>query len=285
VRIVATIIGRVLADAKRKGTIERNVAPLADAPSGEAVRAPEADPWDLETTAKFLAELLVCEHELYALFWLAALTGMRRGELCGLRWSDVDLDAGIVSVEQGATAIRADAVHLGALKTRKAKRVVEIEQVDVDVLRAHQARQRSQRLALGAGWRGETFDLVFADVDGTPRTPNTITARWNRLVARTGYRPVRFHDLRHGHATHRAAMGEHPHTTAERLGHASAAFTLDRYTHRTTGAQRRVSAQIEAALTGSRNPLVLVEDADAESRDHPVTKTGVEAPNQSREAL
>ncbi len=108
-------------------------------------------------------------------------------------------------------------------------------------------------------------------------------------MARTGYRPVRFHDLRHGSATHRAAFGEHPAITAQRLGHALPGPTLGIYTHRTRGAQRPVSAQIEAVLTGKRNPLVLVEDdtddADATSGDRFVTKTGSEGPSDAREAL
>ena len=216
VRYVHTILRRALADAARKGLVARNVADLATPPSASAGRAPEMATWTPAELRTFLDA--VADHELGALVRLAAMAGLRRGELLGLRWGDVDLDAGRLSVRRQATSV-GGVVALGEVKTDRGRRSVDLDAETVATLRAHRQRQREHRLVMGAGWRDH--GLVFAAADGSLLHPDKVSKSFNRLVRSAGVPRIRFHDLRHSHATHLIAAGVHPKIVSERLGHAS----------------------------------------------------------------
>jgi integrase len=180
-----------------------------------------------------------------ALLRVAALTGLRRSELCGLRWQDVDLTALRLTVRQAITT--ADHVPVaGETKTTRSRRAVDLDATTAAALRAHRKRQREERMLLGPGWRDS--GLVFTMRDGSGWHPDVITRAFDRLVERSGLPRITFHDLRHTHATHLLAAGVNVRVVSERLGHASTAFTLDVYGHVLPGQPADAAAAVAALV-------------------------------------
>jgi integrase len=225
IRNVHGVLSKALADAERWGLVGRNPARLADVP---AVTRPKLRVWSPEQTRAFLAT--VAGDRLYAAWLLAATTGMRRGELLGLRWVDVDLDAGVVRVAQ-ARVRAGNRVVTGEPKTARGRRTIALDPATVAALRQHRKRQAEQRLLAGSGHAGHADSgLVFTMPDGSPIHPNRFSL-WFRTRARAATLPtIRLHDLRHSYATAGLAAGVPPKVMSERLGHATVAFTLDTYT-------------------------------------------------------
>ncbi|HEY7105565.1 MAG TPA: tyrosine-type recombinase/integrase [Acidimicrobiia bacterium] len=243
VRHVHTILAKALADAERKGLIARNPSQRAEPPTSTAARSPEAKTWTPDQLRAFLAK--TSEHDHTTLFRLAAMTGMRRGELCGLRWSDVDLDAASLRVRQTMAAVRGELVE-GVPKTERSARTIDLDPVTVAALKKHRTGQLEQRLLMGAGYADR--DLVFAKPDGGPWNPDAVGRSFTREVERTKLPRIRFHDLRHSHATHLLAAGVNMRLVSERLGHATVGFTLDVYAHALPGQQADAAAAVAALV-------------------------------------
>lgn len=125
------------------------------------------------------------------MFRLAGMTGLRRGELCGLRWVDVDLDVGRIAVRQTITIVDGRLV-IGGVKTARSRRTIDVDPATMAVVRSHRAAQIEQRLLMGAGYTDR--GLVFAMVDGRPWKPDTISQAFDRIVKRSGLPRIRFHD-------------------------------------------------------------------------------------------
>jgi integrase len=154
---------------------------------------------------------------------------MRRAEVLGLRWADVDLRAGHLSVTQTITASNHRLI-IGPTKTARSRRRIELDPETVDVLRRHRKAQAEERLAIGAGW--VDHDLVFCRVDGEPVHPDWFTRYFVRLESRLDVPQIRGpHDLRHTWATLALKAGVHPKVVSDRLGHSTIAITLDIYSH------------------------------------------------------
>jgi integrase len=163
----------------------------------------------------------------YPLWWLVALRGLRRGEACGLRWADVDLDQRCLTVTQQLTYVDGQLV-VSEPKSRASRRVVALDTATVQVLRDQARRQRADAAAAGDGWHDTGY--VFTRPDGTPLRPDSVTQRTRHLIQRTGLPPVRLHDLRHGAASLAHAAGADLKTVQDQLGHASIILTADTYT-------------------------------------------------------
>lgn len=258
VRLVHTIISKALSDAKRKGAIKSNPALDASAPSAKSTKAPEFSVW---TPAELRTFLLLADGSIAApgqttklrpsphamLFRLGGMTGMRRGELCGLRWIDVDLDQATVKVRHTLMVVGGKVVE-GIPKTENGRRTIDLDEVTVAALRAHRKVQLEQRMLMGAGYTDHGY--VFAQVDGRPYFPNGISEVFDRLVKRSGLPRIRLHDLRHTHATHLLAAGVNVKVVSERLGHSSASMTLDVYSHVLAGQQAQAAAAVAALVAG-----------------------------------
>jgi integrase len=247
VRYVHTILGKALADAVRQGLLQRNPARLASAPKVSATKAPEVSVWAPEELAAFLAH--VAKHEHRHLFRLAALTGMRRGEICGLRWTDVDLDAARINVRQSITAVGGTPVVAG-VKSARSRRSIDLDAGTVAALKAQRVEQNAARLLMGAGYSDQGY--VFATPTGDPWHPDSISGWFERTVASSKLPRIRLHDLRHSHATHLLMAGTNPKVVSERLGHASVAFTLDTYGHVLPGQQADAAAAVASLLSAPR---------------------------------
>lgn len=170
VRILHVILRRSLADAVRKGRMVRNVAELADPPK---VKTREMLAWSPEETRRFLAS--VSTDRLYALWRLEATTGMRRGEILGLRWKDVDLEGGSLTIRQTIVVVNY-VPTLSEPKTDAGKRTLTLDPDTVAALRTHRARQNEDRLGWGPDWKGSR-DLVFAREDGSLIHPERLS-KW-----------------------------------------------------------------------------------------------------------
>jgi len=223
------LLSKILSDALKWGLIARNVAQAVEPPS--PVRK-EMSTLDREEVQRLLAE--VEGTEWYALYHLAIFTGLRRSELLGLRWGDVDLEHQTLRVVQTLHELYDGRVVIEQPKTAKSRRSVALTPASVEVLRAH----RAQPSAFGAE------RLVFCQFDGTPLHPDYVTSHLIRTAARVGYR-IRLHDLRHTHASALLAEGVHPKIVQERLGHSTIAITLDTYSHVAPGLQEAAARKFD----------------------------------------
>ena len=180
--------------------------------------------WTPAQTAHFVK--VASTHRLYALFYLAISTGMRRGELLGLRWQDVTPSA--VTIRQALVAVGGK-VTLSTPKTAKGNRRVAISPDLYEVLEAHRNQQESERLEAGDVWTDS--GLVFTTEVGTAIHPDTFKRYWNRIQAEAGVPRVRMHDLRHLHVSMLIRMGVDARAIADRVGHSRTSMTVDVYAH------------------------------------------------------
>jgi integrase len=251
VRYIHTILSAALAAAVRSHRLPRNPAATATPPSARQARAPEMHPWDAAQLAAFLG--WSAGHSQHHAAWtLLAMTGMRRGEALALRWRDVDLDAGTVSVRRSAGVVRVKgegaSIAEGGTKSGK-PRVIDLDASTVAVLRAHRKARGGLALQLA---RDDA--LVFGDHEGRHLHPERFTrtfhgelARARKAIGEDALPVIRLHDLRHTHATLLLANREPIKTVSERLGHASATITMQVYAHVLPGSQRE-AAELFAAL-------------------------------------
>jgi integrase len=222
VRYVHTTAHRALRDAVRWHLVPRNVADDADAP-----RQPTAQPkaWTPAQVATFLK---VATDDRWAALWrLAATTGLRRGELAGLRWDDLDLARGSLTVNR-ATVVAAGKAVESEPKTARGRRRMALDPHTVEQLKAWRKRQREEHFAMGEGWQGD--GRVFVWPDGTALHPNVITRSFGRLVKQAKLPALTLHGLRHSWATSALVAGVPVKVVSDRLGHSSARITLDVYT-------------------------------------------------------
>ena len=219
----------------------RNVSDLVDPPRN---RRYEISPLSPEQARRLLEA--VGGNRLEALYVLALTTGMREGELLGLRWRDVDLDRETLQVRGSLQRIGGSLV-VTEPKTEHSKRQVALTPSAVAALRRHKATQAEERLRLGAAWRGE--NLVFTNEIGRPiGAASLLRTSFHSLLRRADLPRMRFHDLRHSAATLLLAQGTHPKIVAEMLGHSRIATTLDLYSHVTPTMQREAALAMEAIL-------------------------------------
>jgi integrase len=239
---VHATIRRALADATRWGLVPRDVALLASPPRP---RRSELQVWTAADLRSFLAH--VEGDRLYALWLLAASTGMRRGELLGVQWPDVDLARARVAVRRSLVTVGHQVV-VSEPKTAKGRRSVALDPASVAALKAWRKRQMAERLAWGPAWTDA--GLVFTREDGRPLHPREVTRAFTRHVLAAGVPIIRLHDLRHTHATLALTAGVHPKVVQERLGHANIAITLDTYSHAVPALEEQAAHTVAALVFG-----------------------------------
>jgi integrase len=235
VRYIHLIIHKALADAHRKGAVVRNVAALADAPKVGARKRGDLKAWDAGQLRAFLEA--IGSKRLYPAFHLAAHTGMRRGEVLGLRWCDIDFEAGRLSVRQALVSVAYD-TSISDVKTGSGRRTIDLDPGTVAVL----TEWRSTRAGEQAGSVRGDDDLVFTRADGSVIHPDIFSQVFDRCVEKLPVPAISLHDLRHTHATLLLKAGVPVKVVSERLGHASAAFTMSVYQHVLPGMQAEAAA-------------------------------------------
>jgi len=234
------ILSEALSHAVKMGLVGRNVAEAVEPPRPERKNLANLAPEDVP---KFLEA--AHETPYYVLFYTALYTGMRLGELLGLRWCDVDLDVASLSVVQ-ALYKRCGVCKMIKPKSSHSRRRIVLPPSLALLLRDHKAEQQAQRILLGTPLSDS--DLVFAHPDGRPLDPGVVSHTFAKVLRKAGLPHIRFHDLRHTHATLLLKAGIHPKIVSERLGHASISITLDIYSHVLPGLQERAAERFDEML-------------------------------------
>ena len=226
VNYVHTILHRAFKDAVRWGRLARNPADAADPPRSGQRSAGQA--WEAATLRKFLEASQAEGDRLHPIWVLLATTGMRRGEAVGLRWSDLDLEAGRARVVQTIIQIRSQ-VQVSEPKTAQGRRPIKLDGGTVAVLRSHRGRMAQERLLVGSDYND--LGLVFHQPDGSWLHPDAVSDAFLRRVRRYDLSRLTLHGLRHTWATLALERGVHPRVVQERLGHSTIAITLGIYSH------------------------------------------------------
>jgi len=252
VREIHVIVRKALKDAVRWGHVSRNVADLANPPSQRASAAARWRTMQTWTPAELHAFL---EHDpedrLHYAWVLAATTGMRRSEVLGLRWADVDLGGTRLAVRQRLASVDGRP-ELSEPKSNSSGRVIDLDERTLTALRSRRAQQGEHRLACGPAWHN--LDLVVSREDGLWIHPDWFSELFRRRVAAADIRPMRLHDLRHTHATLLLQAGVNAKIVSERPGHHSVAFTLDTYAHVMPGMQAEAVRQLSDLITAAGRP-------------------------------
>lgn len=217
------ILSRALKVAYQRGHVTRNVATMIDAPQPRDV---EMEPL---TKTQALKVLETVKGRRNAARWTVALAlGLRQGEALGLRWENVDLEAGTLAVRQSLGRVKGQGLVLGPVKSRAGRRVIALPAQLLAELKAHRVAQTAERLGAGSWWTDG--DFVFARVDGRPTDPKSDWLEWRALLEEAGVPAARLHDARHTAATMLLAMGVPMRVVMEILGHSRITVT-SRYQH------------------------------------------------------
>lgn len=240
VRYIHQVLNQAFKKAKKLHMVGKNPCDDVELPAGEKPRIRPLFPDELKV---FLETARSSLH--YVALLLEWATGLRRGELLGLEWQDVDFRRGAVHVRQSLVRTRDRGLMVSTPKTRSSLRTVHIPSEVVTELRTHRRRQAEDRLKYGLTWSG---DLVFCGEGGRPLDPRAFTRVFERIIERAGLPRVSFHDMRHSHATMLLALGESSKVAQERLGHARVSTTMDVYQHVIPEMQKRAVDKLEALL-------------------------------------
>ncbi len=258
---VHVVIHRLLSQAVKWELVSRNSAALVDSP-----RPQKTDMQTLDATQVRQLIRSTSDHRLGALVMLAAVTGIRQGELLGLRWSDMELsqglkeddskrknlhserDDGVIHIRRTLRACRGG-FEFGEPKTSRSKRTIVIRPYVVSRLRTHRAKQMEEMLAIGPSWNHS--DLIFTNTIGGHLTPQNFLRRdFKPMLEYAGLPDVNFHSLRHTAATLALNQGVSVVDVSAMLGHANSHITLTTYAHLMPGSGDRTAAAMESAIFG-----------------------------------
>jgi integrase len=242
VKNIARILGQALQDATDSKLVARNVAATVRPPK---VKRIEMKTWDDDQIQRFID---VARDDYYGPpLIVELLTGMRRGEVLGVRWQDVDLDRGTIKVQQALVDVHGH-LHAEPPKTQSGRRTIDLLRISIDMLKEHKARQMERRASIVQA-QPKYGNLVFTTREGKPLMPRNLRRRFLELTERAKLPRIRMHDMRHSHASEMLAATQDIQAVAARLGHASPGFTLNVYGHLLEGQQRRAVDRLEATMS------------------------------------
>lgn len=207
----------------------------------------EMNIWHQEQVQQFLKTATDTSFEL--IYVLALNTGMRQGELLGLLWDDIDFEKKVIKVRH--TIIAGSKEIQESTKTASSRRVIELSDTVVHLLKKHKTKQAEQRLKLGTGY--QNMNLVNASLVGTPINPKNLRRNFYNLIKKASVPQIRFHDLRHTHASLMLQLGVNVKVISERLGHASTKITLDRYSHSLPTMQKEATTVFDNYIYATQN--------------------------------
>ena len=235
------VLFEALRHAVKQDILIRNVAEAVDPPRPEHKEMSTLGP---ESVNKLLDAVRGTHY--YDLYYTAIYTGLRRSELLALRWNHIDVELATLSVVETIHQLRNGEYVVRQPKSKRGRRLISLSPSLAILLRKHKEKQELDRMLLGKPLLPN--DLVFSNPDGTPLRPNSITRHFKNLTDSIGLKGVRFHDLRHTHATLMLQQGIHPKIVSERLGHSSIAITLDTYSHILPGLQEAAARKFDEGL-------------------------------------
>jgi integrase len=242
IRKVHSVLNNALKEAVRLELILKNVASLVDPP--KAIK-PEVKVWDVDEAQHFLK---VTQSNRYHIVYLLALTtGMRQGEILGLRWKDIDFDREMLYVRQ---TLSHDGFELNPhTKTAAGTRTIALPAQVLQVLQEHKIMQAKEKLKAKEIF--ENFDLIVCTNLGTPLHPRNLLRNFYLHIEKAKLNKIRFHDLRHTHASLLLKQGVHPKIVSERLGHADTRITMDTYSHLLPNMQRDTAKEFGKMFFGT----------------------------------
>jgi integrase len=244
VKHIHRVLHRALKDALRWQLVSRNVCDAVDAP-----RVPRKEMQVL--TGDQAQQLLEAAKgdPLEALYVLALTTGMRQGELLGLKWEDVDITLGTVQVRRTIARLPGKGFTVSEPKSAKSRRKIHLTRLAVEALKRHRIRQSEARLAAGPAWSEQGW--VFCNAVGKPiEAGNMIRRSFRPMLDKAGLPAIRFHDLRHSTATLLLSLGIHAKVVQELLGHSQISLTLDTYSHVLPSMQEEAVSRLDTLLSG-----------------------------------
>jgi integrase len=253
------VLFQALKQAVRQGLLLHNPAGLVDAPRTKKRKMRTLTPHEV---ARFLTAAKTDPY--YPVIYTAVNTGLRQGELLGLRWRDVDLDLASLSVSQVLYKRRGVCIFKEP-KSEYSRRRIDLTPSLALFLRQYRAQRESERLILGKPLTED--DLVFMGPHGTPVDPGTLQDHHSKIVKSAGLPGTRFHDLRHTFASLMLLAGVHPKVVSEMLGHSSVAFTLDTYSHVIGGLQKAAMQRLDEVLQPKLTQIEGVSKPLAENGD------------------
>ncbi|MBE0430087.1 MAG: site-specific integrase, partial [Thermoleophilia bacterium] len=242
-QLTHSIIRRALGQAYQWQLVPRNVATLVRPPRG---RRFEPAPLTPEQVRAFLEA--VKGDRLEAFYTVATALGLRRGEALALRWEDIDLEAGALTVRHTLQNLHGGGWSLAEPKSRNSRRTLGLPAFALLALKEHRKRQFEEKLRQGKRWRDHGF--VFTSIIGTPLDGNNMYKCFKTLLKENGLPDIRFHDLRHTAGTMLCIQGVHPRVAMETLGHSQIGLTMNLYTHVASELQREAADKIDALLSG-----------------------------------
>lgn len=237
------MIHRALVDAVAWKYISDNPASNVKPPKLARTRR---QVWTTEEIQTFLASIRT--DRFAALFMLELTTGIRRGQVCGLKWAAVDLDAGDITVHDNRVVVGGRVRNESGGKTKNADQTISIDRATVAALREWRKIQDAERAFFGSDYH--PGDYVFTYQDGRPPHPDTIRQRFDRLASAAGLARITFHDLRHSYATAALKAGVSPKVVSDRIGHANVGFFLETYAHVLKKDDREAAEQAASFLLG-----------------------------------
>jgi integrase len=243
VKHIHRVLHRALGDALRWQLVVRNVCDAVDPP-----RVPKKEMQALtgEQAQQFLEAAQ--GDSLEALYVLALTTGMRRGELLGLKWTDLDLALGILQVKRTVSRLAKKGFIVSEPKTAKSRRKIHLTQLAIEALKHHRIRQNEARLAAGPAWDEQGW--VFCNTLGRPlEAGNMLRRSFRPILIKAGLPMIRFHDLRHSAASLLLSLGVHAKIVQELLGHSQIGLTLDTYSHVLPSLQEEAVSRLNTLLS------------------------------------
>ncbi len=241
---------KALQDALERGHVGRNVVALADPPTAKDAKSRRSreDVWTLDQLRTFLAATQA--HRLGPVWQFVATTGVRRAEVVGLRWKDVDLEAGRVTIAQTVTETSRDGLAVqDRAKTAAGERSFHVDPRTVASLRTWRTMQARERLALGPAWT--TSPLVFTREDGHGHRPKRLSSAFTEAAQHAGLDSIGVHGLRHSYATAALRAGVSPEVVSKRLGHADVTVTLGIYAHAFDNDDQVAANRVADAIYGA----------------------------------
>ncbi|MGG4494142.1 tyrosine-type recombinase/integrase [Brevibacillus reuszeri] len=240
IKRIFSVVNAALNAAQLKDLVPKNVANKVEKP--QASRRRDLIVWEPEFVSSFLLTTYN-DSRYWIAIYLAVMTGMRQGEILGIRWSDIDFENKTVHIQQTVTKKRQ--IKSGA-KTKGSVRSVALSPETLEMLREHRKLILSERLKHGADYKNH--DLVVCTQFGGPVTSRAIQKVWDSFIKKTNAPKITFHDLRHTHASLLIKQGVHIKVISERLGHSSVSITLDLYGHLMPNMQEEAAAGLDALI-------------------------------------
>ncbi|MBA2876378.1 integrase [Anoxybacillus caldiproteolyticus] len=249
IRHMHNLLNQAFDQAVRWSLVKMNPVRNAKPPK---VKSEEKTTWTVDEVNRFLN--LIKNRSIEIPYFLAIFTGMRRGEVLGLKWDDVDFENKKIRIKRSLCFVSGQGLIFKEPKTQKSKRQISISQHVVNVLKKHKQKQEFQKEKL---WRQyEDNNLIVCTDDGKPLDPRNLLRQFYRLIEEANVPRISFHDLRHTHATILMQQGENPKVVSERLGHSRVGITLDLYSHVSDDLQEQAAEKFENTLLKlSQNPL------------------------------